>query len=79
MDTQEVSGIMRRAFYEWGAIFTLALSLSCFAYWAISITTRIADFETWLYPSVAIVAFTSMLPLFAALLVRDWFVSIREN
>src|SRR4051812_48136440 len=39
---------MKRAFYEWGAISTLALTLLCFGYWAVSISTALADFETFL-------------------------------
>ena len=39
---------MRRAIFEWGAIFGLALSVLLFGYWLFSIRSRAADFElTW--------------------------------
>jgi hypothetical protein len=39
---------MRRAFYEWGAIVTLAITLLCFGYWAVSATANVPDFEMFL-------------------------------
>ena len=33
----------------------------------------------WLYPSIVAFAVTSVLFLFAALLVRDWLISTGEN
>lgn len=34
---------MKRAFYEWGAIGTFALAISCFGYWGVSKITAAAD------------------------------------
>jgi len=36
---------MKRAFFEWGAIVTSTLALMCFACWAVSITSDVADFK----------------------------------
>src|ERR1051326_8655242 len=44
----KVGSSMKRVFYEWGAIATVAFSLICFGYSAVSIFTPLADFETFL-------------------------------
>jgi hypothetical protein len=38
---------MKRAFYEWGAITTLALALFCFGYWVALLCTPRADLEVF--------------------------------
>jgi hypothetical protein len=39
---------MKRAIFEWGAIFGVTLSLLLFGYWLFSLRSRAADFElTW--------------------------------
>ena len=37
--------MMKRAFFEWGAIVASTLALLCFAYWATSISSDAADFD----------------------------------
>lgn len=34
---------MKRAFYEWGAVGSLALAIACFGYWGVSKITAAAD------------------------------------
>ena len=35
---------MKRAIFEWGAIAASIISLTCFIYWGVSISTHMADF-----------------------------------
>src|SRR5262245_7247663 len=39
---------MKRAFFEWGAITTLALALFCFGYWVVTLSAPRASFEVFL-------------------------------
>jgi hypothetical protein len=39
---------MKRAFFEWCAIATAALTILCIGYWTVSRSTSAADFETFL-------------------------------
>ena len=39
---------MRRAIYEWGAIFSATASLACFVYWALSLATDVGDSRLYL-------------------------------
>jgi hypothetical protein len=36
---------MRRAIYEWSALFSIFFAVTCVAYWSVSISSKIGDFK----------------------------------
>jgi hypothetical protein len=45
---------MKRAFYEWSAIGSLALAIACIGYWGVSKITAAADSRTLTIPQTVL-------------------------